>query len=137
MSVRGCESDLVIHEPSNGEDTTSERRRRGGPDLRAEIRKLLAETLATDDVHVADMDGRDEVHIAETNRRDVPHDEVRREQGGSDQELVTIREWLESRDIIGQTRGLSWDRWAAATTKPSHQLRSNRKPRTARWPISL
>ena len=76
-------------------------------DLRAEISKLLAAALAADDGHVAEMDRRDELHIAETDRRDVlHHGEMQRRQDGFEQELLTIREALETRDLIGQAKGI-------------------------------
>lgn len=79
----------------------------GRDDLQAEIRKLLAEALAVDDEHLAEIDRRDELHIAETDRRDVlHHGEMQRRQDGFEQELVTIREALETRDLIGQAKGI-------------------------------
>jgi hypothetical protein len=78
-----------------------------GDDLRAEIRKLLAAALAADEGHVAEMNRRDELHIAETDRRDVLHtDEMQRRQDGFEHELLTIREALETRDLIGQGKGI-------------------------------
>jgi hypothetical protein len=76
-------------------------------DLHAEIRKLLAAALTADEGHVAEMDRRDELHIAETDRRDILHTaEMQRRQDGFEQELGTIREALESRDLIGQAKGI-------------------------------
>lgn len=76
-------------------------------DLQSEIRKLLAAALAADEGHVAEMDRRDELHIAETDRRDVLHtDELQRRQDGFEQELDNIREALETRDLIGQAKGI-------------------------------
>ena len=75
--------------------------------LQAEIRELLAAALAVDEGHVAEMDRRDELHISETDRRDVLHtDEMQRRQDGFEQELGTIREALETRDLIGQAKGI-------------------------------
>lgn len=75
--------------------------------LQAEIKKLLAASLAADEGHVAEMDRRDDLHIAETNRRDVlHHDELQRRQDGFEHELLTIREALENRDLIGQAKGI-------------------------------
>lgn len=69
--------------------------------------KLLAAALAADEGHVAEMDRRDELHIAQTDRRDVLHtDEMQRRQDGFDQEIDTIREALETRDLIGQAKGI-------------------------------
>ena len=74
-------------------------------DLRAEISKLLAAALAADDGHVAEMDRRDELHIAKTDRRDVlHHGEMQRRQDGFEQELLTIREALETRDLQKSVR---------------------------------
>ena len=76
-------------------------------DLQAEIRDLLAAALAVDEGHVAEMDRRDELHIAETDRRDVLHtDELQRRQDGFEHELGTIREALETRDVVGQAKGV-------------------------------
>jgi hypothetical protein len=76
-------------------------------DLRAEIRQLLAEALVADEGHVAEMDRRDELHISETDRRDVLHQgEIQRRQDGFEHELLTIREALETRDLIGQAKGI-------------------------------
>ena len=76
-------------------------------DLQSEIRKLLAAALEVDEGHVAEMDRRDELHIAETDRRDVLHtDEMQRRQDGFEQELGTIRQALETRDLIGQAKGV-------------------------------
>lgn len=53
------------------------------------------------------MDRRDELHISETDRRDVlHHGEMQRRQDGFEQELDTIREALETRDLIGQAKGI-------------------------------
>lgn len=76
-------------------------------DLQTEIRKLLAAALAVDEGHVAEMDRRDELHIAETDRRDVLHtDEMQRRKDGFEQELDTVREALETQDLIGQAKGI-------------------------------
>ena len=76
-------------------------------DLRAEITKLLAAALTADEGHVAEMDRRDQLHISETDRRDVLHHrEIQRRQDGFEQELRTIREALETRDLIGQAKGI-------------------------------
>lgn len=75
--------------------------------LKAEITKLLAAALAVDENHVAEMDRRDELHIAETDRRDVLHtDEMQRRQDGFEDELSSIRNALETRDLIGQAKGI-------------------------------
>jgi hypothetical protein len=72
-----------------------------------EIRELLAAALATDEAHVAEMDRRDELHISETQRRDVlHHDELQRRHDSFEQEVLTIREALETRDLIGQAKGI-------------------------------
>lgn len=76
-------------------------------DLHAEIRGLLAAALASDEGHVAELDRRDELHIAETDRRDALHtDELQRRQDGFDDELANVRRALETRDVIGQAKGI-------------------------------
>ena len=78
-----------------------------GDFLRAEITELIAAALATDEGHVAEMDRRDDLHIAETGRRDVlHHGEIQRRQDGFEHEMLTIREALETRDLIGQAKGI-------------------------------
>jgi hypothetical protein len=87
-------------------------------DLRTEIGKLLAAALEVDlihvadtkrreELHVADMERRDELHVSETERRDVLHtDEMTRRQDGFEQELASIREALETRELIGEAKGI-------------------------------
>jgi ANTAR domain len=76
-------------------------------DLRAEIGRMLAAALSADEGHVSEMNRRDALHIAETDRRDVlHHTEMQRRQDGFEQELLTIRDALETRDLIGQAKGI-------------------------------
>ena len=76
-------------------------------DLQQEIRRLLAAALDADEAHLAEMGRRDALHVAETERRDVLHlGEMTRRQDAFDHELATIREALETRDVIGQAKGI-------------------------------
>ena len=76
-------------------------------DLQVEIRRLLAAALEADETHLAEMSRRDALHVAETERRDVLHlGEMARRQDVFDHELSTIRDALETRDVIGQAKGI-------------------------------
>jgi hypothetical protein len=87
-------------------------------ELRAEIQQLLAAALdreqafqdelaRQDERHHAATERRDQLHIAETDRRDVlHHDEMKRRQDTFDHEVETIRLALETRDLIGQAKGV-------------------------------
>jgi hypothetical protein len=86
--------------------------------LRDEIGRLLAAAMEADAVHgaeiarrdklhVAEMDRRDGLHIAETERRDVAHHhDMERRQDVYDRELEQIRTALDTRDLIGQAKGI-------------------------------
>ena len=66
-----------------------------------------AETERREQAHVADMERRDVQHIAETDRRDVlHHNEMLRRQEGYEHELDIIRVALDTRDLIGQAKGI-------------------------------
>ena len=87
-------------------------------ELRDEITRLLAAALASDlrheadierrdQMHVAEMDRRDELHIAEIGRRDVLlNDEAQRRLDRFEHERELIQEALETRDLIGQAKGI-------------------------------
>jgi hypothetical protein len=76
-------------------------------DLRAEVSKLLSAALVIDSAHIGEIERRDELHIRETERRDVlHHDEMARRQDAFDDELDSIRVALETRDLIGQAKGI-------------------------------
>ncbi|MGE0139889.1 MAG: ANTAR domain-containing protein [Ilumatobacteraceae bacterium] len=76
-------------------------------DLRREIERMLAAALATDRTHADELDRRDRLHIAETERRDVLHvGEMQRRQDAFDHDLAAIRDALETRDLIGQAKGI-------------------------------
>jgi hypothetical protein len=76
-------------------------------ELRDEIIRLLAAALAADTAHLAETGRRDELHVAEIDRRDQLHvDELRRRQDLFDHENATIRAALETRDLIGQAKGV-------------------------------
>jgi hypothetical protein len=75
--------------------------------LQAEIKRLLAAALDMDVVHTAEMQRRDEMHVAETERRDELHvaELGRRDQLHVD-EMELLATALESRDLIGQAKGV-------------------------------
>lgn len=87
-------------------------------DLRAEVARLLAQALEADHehsaemarrdkLHVAEMDRRDGLHISETERRDsTHHHELQRRQDAFDQELQQLQTALDTRDVIGQAKGI-------------------------------
>ena len=86
--------------------------------LRAEIERLLAAALhaeqrhddamrAAEQRHTAELDRRDDLHIAETHRRDRLHvAELGRRDDVHARELEMIRTALETRDVIGQAKGV-------------------------------
>ena len=68
---------------------------------------LLAAALASEQRHDAEMQRRDELHVAESDRRDVLHvQELQRRDVLHAHELDMIREALETRDVIGQAKGV-------------------------------
>lgn len=72
-----------------------------------EIRQLLAAALERKDQHIDDLQRRDDLHIAETDRRDELHvQEIHRRDDLHAHELELIHEALETRDIIGQAKGV-------------------------------
>jgi hypothetical protein len=75
--------------------------------LREEIMQMLAAGLRTEEQHVAEMERRDVLHVAETDRRDTLHvDELHRRDDLHAHELELTHEALETRDIIGQAKGV-------------------------------
>jgi G3E family GTPase len=97
--------------------------------LQAEIRELLAAALGQDAEHEAELRRRDELHVAESDRRDQLHEaELRRrdelhtsesdrrdelhvaELERRDQlhvdEMALLTTALQSRDVIGQAKGI-------------------------------
>ncbi len=77
------------------------------PELRSEIKRLLAAALTSDAKHDAEMQHRDDLHLAETERRDELHiaELGRRDQLHID-EMALLAVAIESRDIIGQAKGV-------------------------------
>ena len=68
---------------------------------------MLAAALAADQRHAAELQRRDEQHIAESDRRDELHlQELQRRAELHAHELEIVREALETRDIIGQAKGV-------------------------------
>jgi hypothetical protein len=75
--------------------------------LRAEIGRLLGAALEADEAHLGEVERRDRLHIGETERRDVlHHGEMLRRQDAYENELDLIRVALETRDLIGQAKGI-------------------------------
>ena len=75
--------------------------------LREEINGLLHAALASEQRHTDDLQRRDERHIAETDRRDDLHvHEMRRRDDLHSYELEMIQAALETRDVIGQAKGV-------------------------------
>lgn len=75
--------------------------------LRSDIMRLLAEALDSDARHAAEQERRDQLHIAETDRRDeLHHAEMVRRADRHEHELELIRTALETRDTIGQAKGV-------------------------------
>ena len=57
--------------------------------------------------HSAELERRDELHLAETGRRDQLHvEELRRRDDLHASEVESIRQALETRDVIGQAKGV-------------------------------
>jgi hypothetical protein len=76
-------------------------------ELRNEIKRLLAAALDADIAHTDELRRRDDLHLAETGRRDELHiaELERRDQLHID-ELALVTAAIESRDIIGQAKGV-------------------------------
>lgn len=75
--------------------------------LQTEIRELLALALDTSDQHDAEVARRDEMHLGEMERRDELHiAEVLRRDDLHSHELDLLRTALETRDVIGQAKGV-------------------------------
>jgi hypothetical protein len=93
-------------------------------DLRAEVERLLAVALASEKRHEANMARRDELHIAETERRDELHiHELERRDELHTQEMAMISEALETRDLIGQAKGVTMAALGCSPDEAFHLLR--------------
>jgi hypothetical protein len=76
-------------------------------ELREEIERLLAAALKKDTNHEAELTRRDDLHVAETERRDELHvDEMKWAQHLHDEQIVNLERALDSRDLIGQAKGV-------------------------------
>ena len=92
--------------------------------LREDIAQMLDAGLHTDEQHVAEMERRDELHVAETDRRDALHvEELHRRDDLHAHELGTAREALETRDIIGQAKGVIMATLACSPDEAFNMLR--------------
>lgn len=98
-------------------------------ELRAEVERLLAAGMAAQAHHEAELDRQDQRHLAESGRRDQLHvdelerrdglhadelerrdglhvDELQRRDDLHAHELGLIRQALDTRDLIGQAKGI-------------------------------
>ena len=92
--------------------------------LAAEIRDMLAAALGSEERHVAEMERRDELHVAETERRDDLHvQELHRRDELHAHELEVTREAFETRDLIGQAKGVIMAALACPADEAFHLLR--------------
>ena len=81
--------------------------RRHADQLRDAEQRHTAAARRADEAHIADMERRDELHVAETSRRDELHvDELRRRDEMYASDTANLRQALESRDLIGQAKGI-------------------------------
>jgi len=93
--------------------------------LRDDIIQMLAAALQSDQRHAAETQRRDEQHIAESDRRDELHvHELRRRDELHAHELETVREALETRELIGQAKGVIM---AALSCSPDEAFQLLRK----------
>ena len=75
--------------------------------LRAEVERLLAAALASDELHVDELRQRDSDHAANDARRDHDHEvELRLHDEQHEFDVANLRQALESRDVIGQAKGI-------------------------------
>jgi hypothetical protein len=92
--------------------------------LREDIAQMLAAGLHNGEQHVAEMERRDELHVAETDRRDALHvDELHRRDDLHAHELGMAHEALETRDIIGQAKGVIMAAMACPPDEAFNMLR--------------
>ena len=75
--------------------------------LREEIERLLAAALKKDTNHEDELTRRDDLHVAETERRDEFHvEEMKLAQHLHDEQTANLERALDSRDLIGQAKGV-------------------------------
>ena len=75
--------------------------------LRDEIERLLADALKKNHNHESELQRRDDLHLAETERRDQLHiDEIGRRDQLHVDEMALLAAAIESRDLIGQAKGV-------------------------------
>jgi len=76
-------------------------------ELREEIERLLAAALKRDTNHEDELTRRDDLHDAETERRDEFHvEEMKLAQHLHDEQTANLERALDSRDLIGQAKGV-------------------------------
>ena len=92
--------------------------------LRDDIIKMLAGALEAEQRHESELERRDQQHIAEAERRDELHvQELYRRTDAHAHELEMIREALETRDIIGQAKGVVMAALSCSPDEAFHLLR--------------
>jgi hypothetical protein len=93
-------------------------------ELRDEIMTMLAAALESEQRHAAEMERRDEQHFAESERRDKLHlQEMQRRDELHAAEMELIQTALETRDIIGQAKGVIMAALACSPDEAFHLLR--------------
>jgi hypothetical protein len=76
-------------------------------DLRAEVERLLAAALASDQQHADALRERDRSHAADTERRELEHDaELRLQDDEHEIDVANLNRAIQSRDLIGQAKGI-------------------------------
>ena len=92
--------------------------------LQAEIAAMLSTALSVETRHAADIERLDQAHLAETVRRDELHlHELERRDRRSESETAALREALETRDIIGQAKGIIMSTMTCSADEAFHLLR--------------
>ena len=92
--------------------------------LRDDIIKMLAGALETEKRHASEMERRDQQHIAEAERRDELHvQELHRRDDLHAHELEMIRDALETRDLVGQAKGVIMAALSCSPDEAFHLLR--------------
>lgn len=75
--------------------------------LRRELERLLADALRREGEHAHEAERRDVAHLAETQRRDELHvAELDRRDRLHVDEMALLAAAIESRDVIGQAKGI-------------------------------
>ena len=76
-------------------------------ELRAEVTRLLAAALESDQRHAAELQKRDRNHTADTERLQHEHEDELDQLGELHElDVINLKKALESRDQIGQAKGI-------------------------------